>query len=460
MAVHRITKGLDIPLAGEPALVVEDARAPDRVALVAADYVGLKPSVLVNVGDRVLRGTPLCEDRTAPGVRHTAPAAGTIVAVNRGDRRALQSIVIAVDAADGPAMQVPFAAHAGAGTAALDAAAVRALLLESGLWTAFRTRPFSRVPPADAVPAAIFVTAIDTRPHAPAPERVLASRGPDFEAGVAAIAKLTEGNTYVCRAPGSAIPVPDIPRVVCEEFAGPHPAGTAGVHIEALAPVGHERTAWHVGYQDVAAIGRLVTTGELDVERVITLAGPGAARPRYLRTRVGASVASLVDGELAPGVQRVISGSALDGRTAAGDVHGYLGRYHVQVAVVPEGTQREMFGYIAPGREQVLAVRRRAGRVGPSAPAAADDDDQRRRARDGADRRVRARDAAGHPADVPAARADHGRRRAGRAAGRAGARRGGPGAVHVRLPRQGRVRAAVAPRARAAGEGARMRRQR
>ena len=352
MALHRITKGLDIPLAGEPAAVVDAARRPDFVALVAADYAGMKPSVLVKAGDRVLRGTPVCEDRRAPGVRLTAPAAGTIVAVHRGERRALQSIVIAVDPADGPAMQVAFAAHAGAGGAALDDAAVRALLLESGLWTAFRTRPYSRVPPADAVPAAIFVTAMDTRPHAPAPERVLAARGADFEAGVAAIARLTPGNTYVCRAPGAAIPVPDVPRVVCEEFAGPHPAGTAGVHIEALAPVGPTRIAWHVGYQDVAAIGRLVTTGELDVERTITLAGPGAARPRYLRTRVGAAVAALVDGELRPGAQRVISGSALDGRTAAGDVHGYLGRYHLQVAVVPEGTEREMFGYIAPGRDK------------------------------------------------------------------------------------------------------------
>jgi Na+-transporting NADH:ubiquinone oxidoreductase subunit A len=352
LALHRITRGLDIPLAGEPALDVDDARRPDFVALVAADYLGMKPSVLVSAGDRVLRGTPLCDDRKAPGVRLTAPAAGTVVAVHRGDRRALQSIVIAVDPADGPALQVAFTAHAGASGTALDAVAVRALLLESGLWTAFRTRPFSRVPAADALPAAIFVTAMDTRPHAPAPERVLATRGPDFEAGVAAIAKLTPGDTYVCRAPGAAIPVPDVPRVVCEEFAGPHPAGTAGVHIEALAPVGPARTAWHVGYQDVAAIGRLVTTGELDVERVITLAGPGAARPRYLRTRIGAALAALVEGELLPSAQRVISGSALDGRAASGDVHGYLGRYHLQVAVVPEGTQREMFGYIAPGRDK------------------------------------------------------------------------------------------------------------
>ena len=177
MALHRITKGLDIPLAGEPATGVDDARRPEFVALVAADYVGMKPSVLVSAGDRVLRGTPLCEDRKAPGVRLTAPAAGTIVAVHRGDRRALQSIVIAVDPADGPALQVAFATRTGADAAALDAAAVRALLLESGLWTAFRTRPYSRVPAADAVPAAIFVTAMDTRPHAPAPERVLANRG-------------------------------------------------------------------------------------------------------------------------------------------------------------------------------------------------------------------------------------------------------------------------------------------
>jgi Na+-transporting NADH:ubiquinone oxidoreductase subunit A len=181
---------------------------------------------------------------------------------------------------------------------------------------------------------------------------VLEGRAAHFETGVRALAKLCPGTTYVCKAVGSAVPVPAGERISVEEFAGPHPAGTPGLHIHRLEPVDAERTVWHVGYQDVLAIGRLVTTGTLDVERVISLAGPGAAHPHLLRTRFGAATDDLTRGELAAGAQRVISGSVLDGRTARGEIDGYLGRYHLQIAVVPEGTRRELFGWIAPGAEK------------------------------------------------------------------------------------------------------------
>jgi Na+-transporting NADH:ubiquinone oxidoreductase subunit A len=220
------------------------------------------------------------------------------------------------------------------------------------MWTAFRTRPYSKVPAADAVPHAIFVTAMDTRPHAPAVEVVLAGRETDFHAGLAAVARLCPEGTWLCKAEGSGVGAPPGLPIATEEFGGPHPAGTAGLHIHLLRPIHAERTVWHIGYQDVAAIGRLFATGRLDVDRVVSLAGPGVVRPRLLRTRLGASLDALTHGELAPGEQRVISGSALDGRAAAGEVFGYLGRYHQQVAVVPEGRERQLFGYIAPGRDK------------------------------------------------------------------------------------------------------------
>ena len=351
MSVHRIAKGLDIPLAGAPEGDIEVATAPEFVAWVAADFVGVKPVLRVNVGDRVLRGSPLVEDKRT-GVCHTSPAAGVVAAVHRGERRALQSIVIAVDPAEHPTLQVPFTTFNGADPATLTPDAIRALLVESGAWTALRTRPYSHVPAYDKAPHALFITAIDTRPHAPEVDVVLASRAADFETGVIALSRLCAGFTYVCTAVRSRIVVPAADRIRVEEFAGPHPAGTVGLHIERLDPVGAGRTAWHVGYQDVAAIGRLLSTGHLDVERVISLAGPGAVRPRYLCTRIGASLAALTRGELQEGCQRVISGSVLDGRRAEGDIHGFLGRYHLQVTVVPEGDEREFFGWIAPGRDK------------------------------------------------------------------------------------------------------------
>jgi len=350
VAVHRVRKGLDLPLAGEPVQAIDVAAAPARVALLGADYLGLKPTVLVQPGERVLRGTPLYEDKRTPGVRHVAPAAGTVAAIHRGEMRAFQSIVIDIDPADGPEAQVSFAAYAG--KPPRDGDAVRALLVESGLWTALRTRPFSKVPALSAKPHAIFVTAIDTRPHAPAVDVVLADRMEDFHTGVLALEMLCSGTTYVCKAAGSAVTAPSGERIVVEEFAGAHPAGTPGLHIHLLDPVRLGKTVWHIGYQDVAAIGLLVRTGKLDIERVVSLAGPGALRPRLLRTRMGAALDALTRDELQPGEQRVISGSVLDGRTAASEVHGYLGRYHLQVAVLPEGHRRELFGWIAPAPDK------------------------------------------------------------------------------------------------------------
>lgn len=349
MALHRIRKGLDLPLAGAPAQELDVAAPPTRVALVGADYVGLKPTLLVQPGERVLRGTPLFEDKKTPGVRHVAPAAGTVAAVHRGEMRAFRSIVIDVDPDDAPERQVAWRSYTGKAPSNLDGDEVRALLVESGMWSALRTRPFSRVPLPSDTPHSIFVTAMDTHPHAPSVDVVLARRDADFRTGIAAIGRLCPGKTYVCTAAGSRIGVPATDRIVVEEFSGPHPAGTAGLHIHTLDPVDLGKTVWHIGYQDVAAVGQLVTTGRLDVERVVALGGPGATRPRLLLTRLGASVDDLTRDELGPGAQRVISGSVLDGRAASGTVDGYLGRYHTQIAVVPEGGDRELFGYIAPG---------------------------------------------------------------------------------------------------------------
>jgi Na+-transporting NADH:ubiquinone oxidoreductase subunit A len=342
---YRIRKGLDLPLAGAPVQRIDaPARALRQVALLGADTIGLRPALAVQPGDRVLRGQLLYEDRKNPGVRYTAPAAGTVAAVQRGDKRAFLSIVIDVAADDGPEAQVPLA------TAAPDAAALRALLVQSGLWTAFRARPFGHVPAVDASPQALFVTAIDTRPHAPDPQVVLAGREDDFGRGLAALARLTTAPVHLCVAAGSRIAGVD--GVQRHEFDGPHPAGTPGLHMHLLHPVGPGRVAWHIGYQDVAAIGHLLATGRLDVERVISIAGPAVKTPRLLRTRLGASVAELTTGELMPGEVRVVAGSVLDGRSAMAPAEAFLGRFHQQISALAEGRERELIGWITPQKDK------------------------------------------------------------------------------------------------------------
>ena len=328
---------------------LSDAAAVEHVALLGDDYIGLKPTFHVQPGDPVLRGQLLFEDKRLPGVRHTAPAAGTVLALHRGERRAFRSLVIEADDTPGDDRQVALASFRGESPDRLSADAVRALLLESGLWTALRMRPFSRVAdPADK-PQALFITAMDSRPHAPAVDVVLADRADDFRIGVQALAKLCDGPTYVCVAPASGLAAASLPGATVQVFDGPHPAGLPGTHIHLLHPVDMQRRVWFIGYQDVAAVGHLLRTGRIDVQRTIALAGPLVQRPRLLRTRLGASIDELTRGELAPGPLRCVSGSVLDGRSAAGEVHGYLGRYHHQVSVLAEAVERELFGWIMPG---------------------------------------------------------------------------------------------------------------
>lgn len=368
MGVHQISRGLRIPIAGEPEPVIDQARSVTRVALVSDDSVGLRPSFHVAVGDQVRRGQLVFEDKKMPGVRYTAPAAGTVVAIHRGERRAFLSVVIELSAAErqGRGLQAAVPSFTGRHPSALTGDAVRAVLLESGLWPALRARPFSRVAQPDAQPRSIFVTAIDTDPLAPDVELILRGRDADFERGLAALVRLTDGSVFVCTSDRFALPVPSLERVRHERFAGPHPAGTAGVHIHRLDPAGRGRVVWHVGYQDVLAIGRLFGTGEIDATRVIGLAGPAVARPRLLRTRLGAATDELVRGELREGDVRVVSGSVLSGRKASGSVYGFLGRYHRQIAALFEDHRRELMGWAAPGLGKFSALGVFASRLLPN----------------------------------------------------------------------------------------------
>jgi Na+-transporting NADH:ubiquinone oxidoreductase subunit A len=354
MALHRFRKGLRLPLAGAPVQEVERAPAPRHVALVAADFVGLRPTMHVAAGDSVRRGQLLLEDKKAAGVRYTAPAAGTVTAVNRGDRRALQSVVIELSRAEREGRepeQESYRAFSGRHPAGLSPAEVQELLVESGLWVALRARPFGRVANPAVRPHSIFVTAIDTQPLAPSLDAAVTD-ATAFEWGVAVLGRLTDGPVFVCTAPQTAIPVPGH-----EQFAGRHPAGTVGLHIHTLDPVDRTKTVWHLGAQDAAAIGALFRSGSLEVGRVVALGGPQVRRPRLLRTRLGAALDDVLRGELEDGEARAISGSVLSGRAAAGPVHGYLGRYHQQISVLAEGREREFLGWLAPGLDKFSAIR-------------------------------------------------------------------------------------------------------
>lgn len=342
----RIKRGLDLPITGAPEQRIEAARPVRSVAVIGFDYHGMKPTMAVQAGDRVKLGQVLFSDKKTPGVHFTAPGAGVVSAIHRGEQRVLQSVVIDLDGDDA----VEFAAYSDGQLDALTGEQVRGNLQQSGLWAALRTRPFSKVPAVDATPASIFVTAIDTHPLAADPAVVIAEAAEDFTRGLRVLARLAK--VFVCVGENAKVPGSGLNNVQVEQFAGPHPAGLPGTHIHFLDPVNAHKTVWQVGYQDVIAIGKLFVTGRLSVERVVALAGPMVDKPRLVRTRLGANLDELTAGELKVGKPvRVISGSLFGGRSARGAC-AWLGRYHQQVSCLEEGTEREMLHYLRAGVEK------------------------------------------------------------------------------------------------------------
>ena len=344
-----ITKGLDLPITGGPEQVINKGNKVKSVAVLGKDYVGLKPKMMVAEGDTVKLGQVLFIDKQNLGVNFTAPAAGVVKEINRGAKRVLQSVVIELK---GKA-QESFNKYSENELETLTVDQIKENLLASGLWTSFITRPYGKIPATDTVPKSLFVTAIDTRPLAADPAVVIKEREADFTNGLTIVAKLAEGKTYLCKATGTDV-VSSL-AVQTAEFSGPHPAGLPSTHIHLVDAVNLGKTVWHIDYQAVIAIGALFSTGKLNVERVISLAGPAVKNPRLLTTRVGANTDDLVADELKDGENRVISGSVLYGHEAA-ESFAYLGFYNNQVSVLSEGRQRELFGWIVAGKDKYSAM--------------------------------------------------------------------------------------------------------
>jgi Na+-transporting NADH:ubiquinone oxidoreductase subunit A len=276
----------------------------------------------------------LFTDKKTAGVKYTAPGCGEVVAINRGERRVLQSVVVKLNGTDAES----FNSYPEAELETLDREKVVNNLVDSGLWPTLRTRPFSKVPAIDSDPHSIFVTAMDTNPLAANAELIIKEEEQAFTNGLKILTRLTEGKVFVCQKPGVTLPAAK--GTSKEEFDGPHPAGLAGTHIHFLDPVSEGKTVWSINYQDVIAFGKFFVSGQLPIDRVIAFGGPGAKNPRLLRTRIGASLDELLTDELNAGEQRVVSGSILDGTTAEGPM-AFLGRYHLQVSVLPEKLKGE-----------------------------------------------------------------------------------------------------------------------
>ncbi len=350
----QIKRGLDLPISGEPDQNIVEGSGVRTVALSSVGFFDLKPTMLVQEGDKVKLGQALFTDKKNPQVRFVSPAAGEVAAIHRGAKRVFQSLVINVAGDEAES----FPSYTAESFNKLSREAAQNYFLETGAWTYFRTRPYGKVPVAGTVPHSIFVNAMDTNPLAPDAEIIILEAQADFELGLAALSTLTDGKIYVCKKAGGKLP--QFGGVENAHFGGKHPAGLSGTHIHFLDPVSERKTVWAIGYQNVIALGRTLKTGKLSVERVVSLAGPQVEYPRVIRTRLGASTDELCAGQLKAGSNRVISGSVLSGTTAQG-AFAFLDYQSNQISVIQGKAEREfvaLIGHVSPhlNRHSVKSV--------------------------------------------------------------------------------------------------------
>ncbi|TQV74673.1 Na(+)-translocating NADH-quinone reductase subunit A [Aliikangiella marina] len=348
----KINKGLDLPITGSPKQEILDGPAVREVAILGEDYLGMKPSMKVKVGDKVKCGDEIFIDKKTDGVIYTAPASGTVSAINRGAKRKLLSVVIEIEGDENK----EFSKYDAAQLPQLNRQDVVDNLVASGMWTSIRTRPMSKVPAIDSTPAAIFVSVMDTNPLAADPMVVIEPQIEAFNHGLTVLKHLTDGELFVGYDGTKRHDLAQNPIASYHPFSGKHPAGNVGTHIHHLKPVNDLRTVWHVGYQDVIAIGKLFTTGMLFTDRVVSLAGPLVKAPRLIKTRVGANTDQLTKDQFDEQDERVISGSVFNGHIAVNH-RAYLGRYHNQISILAEGREKEFFGWIRPGSDKFSVTR-------------------------------------------------------------------------------------------------------
>ena len=346
----KLKNGIDLPISGTPEQKIFAPPPVTRYALRGVrDFIGLKPSMRVSVGDLVKMGQPLFVNRDNADVIYPAPTSGEVVAVERGKRRALESVVIQSDGIDVPYRQSKKI------TSRASAQDILNFLLNSGHFTAFKTRPYSKVPSPKVPPEAIFITAMDTNPLAVDARVVLREKIRYFQAGVEGIAKLTKGPTFVCVGLGTPLPTfKNKNSIKTQIFEGRHPAGNVGTHIHFLSPVSATKMVWAIGYQDVINIGEWFLDGRYSFDRVVAFAGPCVAQPRLIRTRMGASLKQLVGSEVTESM-RIINGSVLSGDGVTNST-AFLGRVATQISVIAAKTDSRTLGWLVPWRDKFSSI--------------------------------------------------------------------------------------------------------
>ncbi len=339
--VIKIKKGLDIRLKGKAEKQLVELDMSASYAVKPTDFEGLTPKLLVKAGHEVKAGTPLFFDKYRPEILFTSPVSGKVLEVNRGERRKILEIIVEPDG------KQEYESFKKANPNDLQAEEIKENILKSGLWPAIMQRPYAIIANPKDTPKAIYISGFDSAPLAPDYEFILKDSFNDFQTGVDALNKLTQKVNLSLHKERNTDFFKTTKGVDIYEFSGPHPSGSIGVQINHIDPLNKGEIVWYVNPADVAKIGKLFNEGVYDATKIIALTGSEVKEPKYYKILNGAEIASIIDSKISSNNVRYISGNVLTGEKIVKS--SFIGYYHYQITVIPEGNEPEFMGWATPG---------------------------------------------------------------------------------------------------------------
>jgi Na+-transporting NADH:ubiquinone oxidoreductase subunit A len=345
----KLRKGLDIRLVGSANKVKSEFVLPKSVSIRPSDFHGMTPKMLLKEGVSVKMGEVIFHDKYNESIKYVSPVNGTLKAIVRGEKRRILEVLIDV------ASEQDFTPSSAIDISSMDGAALKAKMLESGLWPFVKQRPLDVIADPNNEPKAIFVSAFDSSPLAPDFDFVLHGKNAEFQAGLDVLGKLTKGKVHLTlngNAPADST-FTDAKGVQINKIYGKHPAGNVGTQIHHIDPINKGEFVWVLNAQDVAIIGRYFLTGKYIAKRVIAVTGSEVKDPHYHEVIIGTNVSSLLSNRFVSDNVRVISGNVLTGDKISADDH--LGFYHNQLTVIPEGNELKFVltkGWMSPGLDK------------------------------------------------------------------------------------------------------------
>ncbi len=345
----RISKGANIRLIGKSRNLYMNVNRASTFSVKLSDFHGIIPKLCVKVGDIVKAGDTLFYSKEDNRLLFSSPASGTISDIIRGDKRKVLEIVIKANQEFIYKNEIPV------DDSSLSVEELREELLNNGLWTFIKQRPFDVIANPDTSPKEIFISALDTAPLAPDYEFILRNKTEQIQKGIDVLKKISKAKIYVCKDGSSNISVfDDVRGIELIDVFGPHPAGNVGVQINKISPINKGDIVWTINCQDLVIVGNYFITGKYDMSKVIALTGSGVIEPKYFRTISGSNI-EIISENIKDGNYRIIGGNALTGTKLSKD--GFIGHYDNQITVLPEGNKHSFFGWILPSLKKFSVYR-------------------------------------------------------------------------------------------------------